>query len=213
MNGQPYQGGPAVHHSENQEKITLDGRPDESAALFNDQYVLKYMIMRNPLQRTLSGYLDKVERKSTEKGPEAFKRWLEKEFPAKFTWNRMNAHWRAQTTMCGYSLGIHHHFTKLRFEERDKIVDFVYDLIPEVYLKDGWGDEQNLSFRQAASAGTKSTRGTNEKFFEYVRDVEVFEKLEIVFERDIRVLGYEREVEELKAELQRRLEKTAADMV
>ena len=180
----------------------MNHNEEEAANIFLDESVLKFMIIRNPLTRVLSVYLDKIEAKTgVVPGKMQFRRWLDMEFSGNYTWEGMNSHWQAQTTMCGFQMHDLHSYFK-RFENREEILALMDDLIPEQYLKDRWGQNGKLSFREAALQKPRRTVNTEERFYEYV-DLEAFEMLEKIHARDILMLGNTEDVGEMKKELKR----------
>lgn len=178
---------------------------EEIVDWLRDVNVPKYTVVRNPMTRTLSAYIDKVERhlQDDDKTPQAFADWLDYEFPAgsrkRLRWQDWNAHWRPQTYFCGFQTpNVHKVFRVLRFEQTEDIVEYLYASVPRVYLDDGWGGEANVSLREFMLGPRKRTGGTEDKFLEYFTSVESFDKLASVLELDIDMLGYREEVGQLR---------------
>eukprot|EP00177_Eucheuma_denticulatum_P001092 GFKZ01001989.1.p1 GENE.GFKZ01001989.1~~GFKZ01001989.1.p1 ORF type:complete len:325 (-),score=42.50 GFKZ01001989.1:1114-2088(-) len=170
-----------------------------------DPDIPRYAIVRNPLMRTLSAYLDKVEDNYEDgvKSPDRFERWLEEEFPKGSGKQRdarlWNPHWRPQYHYCGFSTeNVHKALTMLRFEEPEKIVDYLYKFIPRRFLDDGWGREDSISLREFMLGPRKRTGGTEQKFLTYFRSVETYDKLVAELQDDIRSFGYQEEVDALR---------------
>lgn len=97
-------------------------------------------------------------------------------------------------------------FKIFRVEEPEEYVEYLYSIIPEKYLRDGWGRKDNLSFRDHVLGPRKRTGNTNEKFERYFDNLEVFDHMAKILEQDIDVLGYRDEINELRANLKNRLE-------
>lgn len=170
-----------------------------------DVHVPKYIVVRNPMTRTLSAYIDKVERYLTDadKNSQAFADWIELEFPVGSgkdeTGRRWNAHWRAQTYFCGFRTpNIHKAFRVLRFEHTEEIVDYLYSFVPRIYLDDGWGGDANVSMRDFMLGPRKRTGNTEDRFLEYFTNVKVFDRLARELALDIEMLDYRQEVEQLR---------------
>lgn len=210
LEGRAFEGGPNVHPPDKQVSLNLDGRGEEFVELLRDDNVPKYIIIRNPIERVLSGYLDKVERflPEEERTPGAFVKWARDNLQVDMSWTGVNAHWRAQTTLCGYALGnVHSYFRVFRAEEPAKYVDFLYEFLPERVTKDGWGGTWNKSLREYILGPYKRTVDAKGKFEEYIGaegDLKLFDFLVEVYEVDVSRLGYGDTVRGMRKSLQKR---------
>ena len=196
--------GSAKHKFENKKKITLSDS-DEAAELLANPNVPKYMVIRNPLTRVLSGYLCKVEKyyPLEEQTPETFRKWARKEF-TNFTWPDINPHWRAQSTLCGYDLrDVQSRFSVFRVENPAEYVDFIYTFAPRRILDQGWaqGGGNGTDFRSFVLGPRKRTGHTEEKFLRYMGNVEFFDFMAKAYEKDIQIVGYVDEVAEWRRQL------------
>lgn len=183
----------------NKRKIMFTNE-QKAATLLSDSRVPKYMVIRNPMTRTLSGYLCKVESllPEIEKTPARFRRWAQDEFANLTSWEKVNSHWRAQTEFCGYGMrDIQKRFHVFRVEEPEGYVDFLYKIIPSQILEKGWGDN-STNFRDFVLSPHKRTGNTEAKFYEYVGNLKTFDLLERTFRKDIDTLGYREQVTEMR---------------
>lgn len=167
----------------------------------------KYMVVRNPIQRILSGYLSKVEVKmeSEQEGIDSFKDWVYKEFPigtvGNQSWRGINPHWTPQMEFCGMRVReVGSYFTKFHFERPEGFVDFLYKILPEKFLRDGWRKTENLSFREHILTPATRTKHTNEKYKRYFT-LELFDYLTKILIEDITTFGYEEEIKKIRDEL------------
>lgn len=191
-----------VHPREAREKLFMNG--DDFAKVWMDHSIPKYVVVRNPMSRTLSGYLNKVEKflPEREHTMDNFKRWVYTEFPrgAKRdrSWKGMNAHWRPQTTMCGFKVrDLWSYMTVFRTEEPASYVEYLYNIVDEKYLKDGWGDN-NTSLRESVLGKRSRSENTTEKFYKYFNTVDLFDHVAKAMVDDVEMLGYEKEVAEMR---------------
>lgn len=183
-----------------------------------DPDIPRYAVIRNPMMRTLSAYLDKVEPYYDEekKSPESFEKWLEEEFPLDSRRRKnarlWNPHWRPQYHYCGFRTeNVHKALNLLRFEEPQKIVDYLYKFMPRRFVDDGWGRGDNVSLREFMLGPRKRTGGTEEKFLTYFRTAEMFDKLAAELQDDIRSLGYREEVDALRDQVLERQKQLDTD--
>lgn len=193
--------GISKHRPYNKHKIVLNDS-QEAANLLSNPNVPKYMVIRNPLTRILSGYLCKVEKylPEADRTAEAFQRWARDQL-TNLSWLDMNSHWRAQTTFCGYDLrDVQTKFSVFRVEKPAQYVDFIYDHVPHRVLDKGWG-QNKTDFRSFVLGPRVRTSNTELKFYRYIATVEFFDFLANAFDTDIRVLDYRREVDEMRRAL------------
>lgn len=191
---------------------TLRGRPtDEVAAMLKNESLPKYVVVRNPLRRTLSAYLDKVQRKlpERERTAEHFHKWvrtaLPRDGPAIGHWRGTNPHWRPELEFCGMRVrDVGKYFERFRVEEPEGYVDFLYKIVPEEFLRDGWGRGRNISFSEHVLGPRRRTGNTDEKFLKYYSKVGVFDHVAHVLREDIDELGYREEVDLLREAVRRR---------
>lgn len=204
-----YEQGPVVHDKEMKEGISLSALDnDQIASLLVNKTVPKYLVVRNPMHRILSAYLDKVlpyipEEKRT---IDYFHNWIYAQFPkdqpVDRRWDGVNPHWTPQMEFCGFrDRDTWEHFEFFRVEEPEEYVNYLYKVIPSQYLKDGWSHEDNLSFRDHVLGPRKRTGNTNERFLRFFEKVEVFDHLAGKLVMDIDKLGYRNEVNALRSEL------------
>lgn len=210
INGNNYSSNGQVHINENQQLINIDKNEEEASALVLNDSIPKFQIVRNPLLRTLSAYLDKIQRKknlSREEGPAAFRNWTYENLKPGMNWNTVDHHWRQQSFMCGGQRGdLNRYFHRIKFEDNQAYVDYIYNLVPTQYLDDGWGRPgDNISYRESLLGSNRASIGASEHFFEYIPDIQLFQHLEDVYRDDIVYLHYEKDVKELKDELRRRI--------
>lgn len=207
--------GVEIHTNKSKNTLHLGYLPDAKISdKLADVSIPKYVIVRNPLTRTLSGYRDKFEKyiPAEEQTAGRFHEWVKEEFPPYSPRNvtvKYNVHWRPQLRYCGFRYPqIYQRFTMLRFEEPHKYVEFLYKHIPRRYLDSGWGDGSQ-SFREASLAPVYTRTGnTNELFYEYFSTLEIFDYLADILKEDIDFLGYRRDVEEMRKELEKKVART-----
>lgn len=198
-----------IHDASAKSHMDITRFPNEEIVdWLRDANVPKYIVVRNPMTRTLSAYIDKVERHlhDDEKTPQAFADWVDFEFPVgsvkRRSGQKWNPHWRPQTYFCGFRTpNVHKAFRVLRFEQTEEIVDYLYAFVPRKYLDDGWGGEANESLREFMLGPRKRTGGTEDKFLDYFTSVELFDKLGRVLAPDIEMLGYQEEVGQLREQV------------
>lgn len=205
------QGG-QIHGDKTKRLLRLGYQPNAKIdAKLGDPSIPKYAVVRNPMQRTLSAYKDKVERyvPLEERSAEIFYQWLKDEFPpdsrnrSEEDWTNTNAHWRPQTQYCGFHYPqIHQHITLLRFEQPEQYVEYLYKHMPGEYLERGWADGDK-SFRESTLGELKRTGNANSEFFEYFTSLEMFDYLAEQLQDDIDGLGYREEVDGMRAELEK----------
>lgn len=184
---------------------------EEIARMLTNSSMPKYLVVRNPLRRTLSAYLDKVQSNFPEENwsVELFHKWVYEQFPktgpAGGRWLRINPHWRPQLEFCGYKVrDIQTYFKVFRVEEPQEYVDFLYEIVPDEFLSAGWGKGRNISFREHALGPRRRTGNTDDKFLKYYNKLEVFDHIAHVLQHDIRVLGYSDEVARLRESVKKR---------
>lgn len=199
-----------VHSDEEyKSKMKLDNfTSDQIASLFADRTVPKYAIVRNPLIRTLSGYLNSVEeavhkRDETITPSEAFQNWIRKVYPKGFsvreTEKKQNPHVRTQFKYCGFQHDdFYKQWTIFKFEEPEKYVDFIYDIVPRKYLDNRWGDHLNTSFRDFVLGPRTRSHNPSERFVEYIGSLETFDQLASALQDETIFFGYQKEVAELR---------------
>lgn len=180
---------------------------------FQNLSMPKYAIIKNPMARTLSGYLSKVEKfaPKDQRTVEDYKKWAYDVFPKgsgrNRDWSRVNPHWRPQSTFCGFrAFNLHEHFHMFRFEQPHTFVDFIYEHIPARYLDSGWGVKLrlNVSFSDyVLSPAVREVRGTKsaDKKFEYYRDLDFFDHMAEELRDDIILLGYDDDVRSLREKI------------
>lgn len=209
---------PVIHDSQRKAELKLSARsPMQIAGFLSDNTIPKYVIVRNPLSRLLSAFLDKVlfELPKEVDAVTNFHTWIYDTFPShrpkNGIWKTVNPHWRRQVEFCGFKrLGVASNFNIFRFEEPDEFIDFLYKTVPEKYLNDGWGPtgSQNSSrssnFRDFVLGPRKRTRNTDERFWEFFNNLEVFDHVANTFEEDITMFNYGEEVTLMRQTLQRR---------
>lgn len=182
------------------------------AAMLANSSIPKYIVVRNPLQRTMSAYLNKVEffLPEEQRTVENFHKWIYKEFPKDLpvdrSWFGVNPHWMPQLEFCGFRVrDVHTYFKVFKVEDPKEYVDFMYNIIPDEYLRDGWAKDENLSFRAYVLGPRKRTEGTTDKFQKYWNNLEVFDHMTRVLSMDIEMLGYVEEVERMRETVKQNL--------
>lgn len=202
-----------VHDVERKKLYKLSTRGTEKAAqMLANSSIPKYAVVRNPLQRTMSAYLNKVEAFLPEKDRtvESFHAWVYREFPKGMpldrSWKGMNPHWLPQMQFCGFSVrDVHSYFKIFRVEEPADYVSFIYKHVPKEYLENGWSQENNLSFHDYVLGPRERTEGTSEKFLKYFNDLEVFDHVVRVLDNDINAFGYQEDVKRLRESVKNRI--------
>ena len=168
----------------------------------------KYAVVRNPITRLLSAYIDKVEdfAPKDQRTVKDFKKWVYKEFPkggrVSRDWMKVNAHWRPQSFFCGFrTYNLDEHFEIFRVEDPEGYVNFIYDHIPAKYLDSGWGKDLTTSFREFVLGPRSRTTGSTNKKLEYFQDLQFFDHVAEELRDDIRLLGYEDEIALMREEI------------
>ncbi|CDF41395.1 Carbohydrate sulfotransferase [Chondrus crispus] len=208
-----YESAATIHDKDRKNIFTLYARDSETIArMLSNETLPKYMVIRNPLRRTLSAYLDKVEPYLPEsiRTSATFHDWIYDQFPvdlpADYDWRSTNPHWKPEREFCGYKIrDVQKVFKVFRVENPEDYVEYLYTIIPEKYLKDGWGRKENMNFRDHVLGPRKRTGNTDEKFERYFDDLDVFDHMAMILKQDIDVLGYREEVDEMRANLKRRM--------
>lgn len=140
--------------------------------------LFKFVIVRNPFTRTLSAYLDKVERKALRRNREvSFEGFLgELETGALYS----NAHWAPQSSLLLLPLDA--------FDVIGRTENLEADLTAVLErLAGGPLDWPVVSFRGNAS-------GASEKLARYYRSPETVERVRSLFSDDFRLFGYSTEL-------------------
>lgn len=182
---------------------------DQIGRVFLNVSIPKYAVVRNPLMRTLSGYLNRVESQKSDpaKRVDAFKKWAYETFHSDWlgpmtTWRSINQHWRPQIFSCGFqTFELNEHFQIFKFEESSTYVDYIYDHIPRKYLDSGWGHELNTSFRNFVLGPRIRTTGSADKVLDYYKDLDFFDHMAEALKDDIEVFGYEDEIARMRARI------------
>lgn len=181
---------------------------------YKDVDIPKYVVVRNPIFRTLSAYLDKVEQylEENEKTAATFEAWVHTEFAAG-TWENgrdiddawdVNPHWRPQSYFCGFmTKSLHTPFKIFHFEDPEPLVDYIYKFMPSRVLNDGWGRARNISLREFMLGPKKRSSGTEEKFLKYFSNIAVFDHLVNELKMDIESFGYSHEISMLRQQIKR----------
>lgn len=197
------EGGASVHSPLKKILYRLSQKePERIKHLLTDPSVPKYMVVRNPIIRTLSAYLDKVEPRLAEENQtaESFRDWVYREFkpPGEITDVPVNPHWRPQTQFCGFNVrDVYTYFTMFRTEQPEEFVDFVYNIVPSQYLGDGWGS-RNLSFHESVLGPRERTGNTEAHVANYFSDIDMFDYLANSLSEDIVRLNYSADVKQLR---------------
>lgn len=135
----------------------------------------RFAIVRNPYTRTLSAYLDKVERKALRRNREtSFEGFLD-ELEAGALYS--NAHWAPQSSLLLLPLS--------DFDFIGKVENLKEDLGQALaYLKGGPVDWSLVSAKGNAA-------GANQKLARYYRNPETVERVSKLFADDFRLFGYD----------------------
>lgn len=179
---------------------------------YRDINVPKYVVVRNPMVRVLSAYLDKIERHlpEGEKNVASFEKWLAKEFSPGLWANgrildeaqRIDPHWRPQSYFCGFrTRSLASPFKRFKFEDPAPIVEYLYKLIPSRLLADGWGRGKDISMRDYMLAPKTRTSGTEDKMSTYFANITIFDQIVNELRFDIDLFGYTKDVDELREEI------------
>ena len=213
MGEEDYEATGVVHDIERKSVYKLAARDTPTVArMLSNASIPKYLIVRNPLQRTMSAYLNKVETfaPENERTVENFHKWIYKEFPKGLpvdrSWYGMNPHWMPQMQFCGFKTrDVHSYFKVFKVEKPKEYVDYMYKIIPDEYMRDGWATSENLSFRDHVLGPRTRTEGTTDKFYKYWNKIEVFDHMTRVLSWDIESLGYKEEVAKMRESLVQKL--------
>lgn len=209
MGEEDYESTGVVHDVERKQKYKLASRDTPTVArMLANSSIPKYLVVRNPLQRTMSAYLNKVQAFLPEEQQtvENFHKWIYKEFPKGLpvdrSWYGMNPHWMPQMQFCGFrNRDVHSYFKVFKVEKPEEYVNYMYKIIPDEYLKDGWNGEENLSFKDHVLGPRTRTEGTSDKFKKYWNNLEVFDHMARVLSWDIEMLGYKEEIAQMRKDL------------
>lgn len=184
-----------VHSAFRKRKARLEGRgAREIAGVLKDGRVAKYAVVRNPLVRTLSAFLDKV---GGDVG--AFQKWVRREFAGG---GKLDPHWRAQVEFCGFRVrDVGKYLKVFRAEQAGEYVRFLEKVLPAEFLRDGWGGRRNVSFGEFVLGPRERTGFTESVFWRYFNSVDVFDFLSERLEEDIRLLGYGKDVRDMRVKL------------
>lgn len=215
LNSHKYSSLGLIHHNETfKDSILLEKRTAaQIASYFADDTLPKYAVVRNPLIRTLSGYINSIEKKeqNEERGfsdAEAFQLWIKKNYPLDFDpyvarEKKIIKHAKEQLDYCGYHYADFWKKWKIfKFEQPDAYVDFLYDQVPHKFLSDGWGSQFNFSFRDFVLGPRERTHNTTIKFAYYVGSMEMFDYLATVLKAETDFFNYRKDVAELRVETQ-----------
>lgn len=196
---------PVIHDIEKKRALDMERFSQEEARKWlEDEHIPKYLVVRNPMMRTLSAYLDKIARmlRVEERTVEHFEEWVMQEFPKGRTSAKkrvkMDPHWLPQTQYCGVKSKLHTRFRIFRFEEPEELIDYIYEFVPKEFLDDGWRKPDNVSLREFMLGPRKRTGSTSSKFPKYFRSLDVFDHLARELSDDIETFGYQKEVAELR---------------
>lgn len=207
INGEEFYETPSIiHNRERKAKIALEALPSADIAReFMSTTFSKYVVVRNPLLRTLSAFLDKVLPYMPKhvNDVDVFQSWVYHEFPLRretnFTWMLTNPHWRPQSQFCGFGYSdFRSQFRVFHTERPSRYLDFLESIIPTKYLQYGWSRKRNLSFREYALGPRRRTRNTGEEFRRYFSNLKVFDHLAFVLRDDIDLFGYRKEIRKMR---------------
>lgn len=192
-----------VHPPEARAKILL--REDAFANVMLDEGIPKYVVVRNPMTRTLSGYLNKVQYFLPERlhTVEHFTDWVYEQFPKNVKeghdWTGINPHWTPQVNFCGFQYkDLWSYFTVFRVEDPKSYVDYIYKIVDKKHLVGGWGSEGDKSFSDHVLGPRERSENTTAKFYKYFEDVSVFDHVAQALKEDINRLGYKNEIAEMR---------------
>lgn len=204
-----YESAVTIHNKETKYNHSIVRLSSEAIATYlKNENFPKYLVIRNPIARILSAYLDKVQPwlSVENRTVQHFETWIYQEFdpelPQDRDWSKTNPHWRPQVEFCGFKIrDVWSYFNVFRVEKPEEYVDFLYDIVPKKFLVDGWGKPSNFSFRDHVLGPRKRTGHTNEKVLKYFRSIAVFDHLAKKLEEDISTLGYNSEVAQLREDI------------
>lgn len=182
---------------DNRKAANLDDR--YVARVIRDDDFPKYIVVRNPLSRTLAGFKaveDRMQRIPESQKVEAFHKWVLRLFPPgrSFTaeeLDRLDGHWIPQHIHCGMHKA--RVFKVFQYEQPDAFVSFLEDRVPGSVLQ-GWGSYQNMSFADVERRRYREV----EEFVRYYNDTNVFDRVREFCRRDIEIFGYADQVEEMR---------------
>lgn len=203
-----YESAPVVHNRESKTDFNMERfSPAEIRDWLEDDSIPKYVIVRNPMMRTLSAYLDKVEPNlpPSERTVDHFENWIMQEFPKGMTTSgerlKTNPHWRPQTEFCGIKSNLHRNFRVFHFEEPHDYVEYIYKIVPRQFLDDGWRGNDNVSLKEFMLGPKKRSGGTSSKFPKYFRSLRIFDHLARELRGDVDAFGYEKDVSSLRKQV------------
>lgn len=208
-----YEHRPTIHDGPTNRKWHLSRlSPTLLSQLLLDPTYHRYVIVRNPIARTLSAYRNKVE--DPQKDPalktvSTFHSWVFEQFPVEGQNRtvdelaRMNIHWAPQYIHCGmHEMQV---FTVFKFEEPLSFINYLESFVPAEYLDHGWGDDRNLSFRQFQLGPRERTGHVQDNFYNYYDRLDVFDRVREQFQEDIDMFGYGDEVKKMRRVLVQKL--------
>lgn len=188
---------------------------EKIASYFADDSFPKYAIIRNPVIRTLSGYINSIENKEQNAkdgltDPQAFQLFIQKRFPANYSYlvehnlvSSQNRHFRSQLNFCAFrqpDFRVRWHVFK--FEQPEKFTDYIYSIVPHQFLDNGWGPGLNISFREYETVSRSRSHNPDARFAEYIVSMESLDHLVKALDYEIKYLGYEKEVAALRKNMQ-----------
>lgn len=198
-----------IHRPNLKDEFRLEFEDAEKIARFlKTEHIQKYMVVRNPMERTLSAYLNKIEPTYpvSKRTVDSFHRWIYVTYRRRKPedmWEDTNMHWRPQTKTCGFSKkNLYKYFNIFRVDKAEDYVDFLYSFIPSRYLDNGWGTMRDLSYRDFILGPKTRTGNTSDLFKRYFNETFVFDYLAETLSSDIEMLGYQRETAEMRASIQ-----------
>lgn len=144
---------------------------------------------------------------------EHFHSWVHDTFPKgcnsndSSNWTGMNGHWEPQVHFCAHRIrDLHTYFNDFRFEDMEKLVDYMYSFIPDRYLKDGFrqkprGQNEETNLRDHILLHNRKVSSLTRILDMFSLDL--YDHLSECFHEEIIQLGYQREVAEARVELAR----------
>lgn len=171
--------------------------------LWTEPYTFKMMLARNPLERLLSAFLSKRGKKPFPL-PVRFSVFVHQLHKRHLAWNRhWGLHWYPQTEICDSPARYHYDFVA-KVEHRQIWMSRLENFLRiQPYTQNGWGEGGGPGSFQGAedSVGSKTTTATRIKTLKRFYTPKLFKIACKYYEKDIRVLGYEKDIKAMWSDL------------
>jgi len=178
----------------------------EGAEFLRGAGVERFAIVRNPVVRVLSGFMDKSGLFPCSR--EEFRAWVRRTFVDDMENKcgvQVNQHWKSQLCFCGFRVAAPGEvFRIFHYENVDEVVRYLDGVIEDKkVLSTGWGRQRDVSFLESFSSSQRVKGHTTQaatKVAEWF-DLETFDYLVNVLRPEIDSLGYQGEIAEIRQHL------------